>query len=600
MNPKISSGIVGLAFIWAQNFGIGTNAPTERLDVDGGRLRVRAYSGTGTRLATVDPTGVFGTIAGNANGDILQWNGTSWVPATLPSPTVQVQAPLQGNGTTANPITFAAGTAAGQVWQWNGTSWVLATIAGDNWGSQTAVTSGPIIGNGTAGNPIRLQAGGAAPQILLWNPLTSQWQLSNIPVQNGLTFNIGVPAIELGGPLIQNTDIPLSGFNLTFSGATGNIGIGTTTPTERLHVQGNLRLQGAFMPNNNAGTTGSLLLSAGTGTPPVWLAPGTSGTVLTSQGAGNNPVWQPIPSPFCATATTNRFAKFSSTTQACNTTLAENASNQIWNQGDGPAVPLYAGDKLTIVATATNPWAVNAYASVGGTGGAAFYGENSSATGTGLIVVGNGVSPFLLINGSGGAFTGSEYALYARANNTTGDRAAGFFSAAPNNTWLVGAVIAGVATKIAGPGVAATLVSTPAGGFRDKIMFAPEAPEILLMDFGKGKLIDGRAYISLDPIFSHNIIVDDRHDLRVYIQLEGDCEGVYVTNKSDKGFEVRELRGGRSNVSFSWFVVANRKDEIDPNSGEVIAKYQDVRFLPMPSLPTSVQVRKSRSQSENR
>ncbi|MCS6790707.1 MAG: hypothetical protein NZ580_06985 [Bacteroidia bacterium] len=32
-----------------------------------------------------------------------------------------------------------------------------------------------------------------------------------------------------------------------------NVGIGTSTPSERLHVAGNLRLDNAFMPGNNAG-----------------------------------------------------------------------------------------------------------------------------------------------------------------------------------------------------------------------------------------------------------------------------------------------------------------------------------------------------------
>lgn len=83
----MTKGLLGLmlACLHAQNFGIGTPTPTERLDVEGGRLRVRAYSCTGTRLATVDPTSVFGTLARSAPGDILQWNGTSWVTAPATS-----------------------------------------------------------------------------------------------------------------------------------------------------------------------------------------------------------------------------------------------------------------------------------------------------------------------------------------------------------------------------------------------------------------------------------------------------------------------------------------------------------------------------------
>lgn len=50
----------------------------------------------------------------------------------------------------------------------------------------------------------------------------------------------------------------------------GNIGIGVTTPSERLEVNGNLRLNKAFMPGNSAGTSGQVLLSGGSGVVPTW------------------------------------------------------------------------------------------------------------------------------------------------------------------------------------------------------------------------------------------------------------------------------------------------------------------------------------------
>ncbi len=56
-----------------------------------------------------------------------------------------------------------------------------------------------------------------------------------------------------------------------------NVGIGTTAPSERLHVNGNLRFDGALMPNGNAGTTGQVLTSQGPGTPPIWTTLGAAG-----------------------------------------------------------------------------------------------------------------------------------------------------------------------------------------------------------------------------------------------------------------------------------------------------------------------------------
>jgi hypothetical protein len=51
----------------------------------------------------------------------------------------------------------------------------------------------------------------------------------------------------------------------------GNVGIGTTAPAERLHVEGNIRFSGALMPGGNAGTTGQVLVSQGPGVAPNWF-----------------------------------------------------------------------------------------------------------------------------------------------------------------------------------------------------------------------------------------------------------------------------------------------------------------------------------------
>ena len=53
-------------------------------------------------------------------------------------------------------------------------------------------------------------------------------------------------------------------------GGTGYIGINTSTPSERLHVVGNIYLNGAFMPGGDAGTSGYVLTSAGANTSPLW------------------------------------------------------------------------------------------------------------------------------------------------------------------------------------------------------------------------------------------------------------------------------------------------------------------------------------------
>lgn len=146
--------------------------------------------------------------------------------------------------------------------------------------------------------------------------------------------------------------------------------------------------------------------------------------------------------------------------------------------------------------------------------------------------------------------------------------------------------------KIIGPGTVSTIVSSDKPNDSKKVMFAPEAPEVLFEDYGTGKLVNGVAEIKIDPIFSKNIYIDEKRPLKVFIQLEGDCNGVYVTNKSKEGFTVKELANGNSNVSFSWHIVANRANEIEDN-GET-TNYQSVRF---PDAPTKAKEYKMESKS---
>lgn len=246
---------------------------------------------------------------------------------------------------------------------------------------------------------------------------------------------------------------------------------------------------------------------------------------------------------------------------------------------------------------------------------------NTDNNGTGMIGIGNNVAPTYLFNGSGGSFLGYSTGLFSTAvepNNGTGILAVGN-GLLQYGTITGGTGIAANAYNIGVYGLArafGSAINTRAGGYfvngtgigaayayvgvfdgtlyrkisglgtvntivkdldENLIMLsAPEAPENLFQDYGSGQLAYGKATIKLDPVFSKNISVNDEHPLRVFIQLEGDCKGVYVTNKSQQGFDVIELDGGSSNVSFTWFVTANRADEIREDG--FVLKYSDERF----------------------
>lgn len=244
--------------------------------------------------------------------------------------------------------------------------------------------------------------------------------------------------------------------------------------------------------------------------------------------------------------------------------------------------------------------------------GAGVFGWNSYLNIGGVGVLGsqsgNASVPLTLIpaGGAGGSFTGNginadsttiigvagfaNYGSVAKGKGTETNPsffAGGYFAtriahAAPyiaSSYAYVGVQYNGTNYKIYGTGNVSTIVND----LNDKkvTFFAPETPESLFEDYGTGKLVNGKVHINIDPVFAKNITVNAQHPLRVFIQLNGDCKGVFVANKTGNGFDVIELQSGQSNVDFEWHVIGNRADEYDKD-GFLYSKNADLRMPPAP------------------
>ncbi|HLH25508.1 MAG TPA: hypothetical protein VK066_23555 [Chloroflexota bacterium] len=139
----------------------------------------------------------------------------------------------------------------------------------------------------------------------------------------------------------------------------------------------------------------------------------------------------------------------------------------------------------------------------------------------------------------------------------------------------------GAFTVLGGPKSAA--VPHPDGSYRR--LYCVESPESWFEDFGRGQLANGQATIRLDRDFAA-LVRGDQYD--VFLTLKGDCNGLYVSGQSPASFEVRELKGGTSNVAFSYRVVAKRKDIAGPRLEKVdVAAAQERPAAPAaaPAIP---------------
>ncbi|WP_396211861.1 hypothetical protein [Flavobacterium sp.] len=168
-----------------------------------------------------------------------------------------------------------------------------------------------------------------------------------------------------------------------------------------------------------------------------------------------------------------------------------------------------------------------------------------ASSGTGVFGLGSGgtindmpANPNIGIFGTVGSATGTG--VYGR-NSNTGATAFGVYSAG----------------NFAETGTKSASLPTTQG---NQLVYCTESPEIWFEDMGFNKLINGESHVILDELFLETIYIDATHKPHIFIQDLGDTKGLIVTMDSDnKGFTVKEKKGGISNSDFSYRILAKRR-----------------------------------------
>lgn len=185
-------------------------------------------------------------------------------------------------------------------------------------------------------------------------------------------------------------------------------------------------------------------------------------------------------------------------------------------------------------------------------GGAGVYGYNAMASGSmhmGVLGSYNGAAFGLGVVGvgfGGGLMTGNNDVAVVgwRANNAN---YSGYFNG--NHVIANGTKTASVGTQ-----------------WGNQLLYCQESSEVWFEDIGGGQLVNGVCHIELDSIFLDVTVIDADHPMRVFIQMEGECEDVFV-EKGETGFTVKEKNGGHSNTSFSYRISAKRVNFQDHRYG---------------------------------
>ena len=230
------------------------------------------------------------------------------------------------------------------------------------------------------------------------------------------------------------------------------------------------------------------------------------------------------------------------------TTSAGKAGVHGVSAGNMPAILAQSAGGIGVQSASTSGVAITALSSSNAVQSSDFEGAVMATGGGYNGVLGNSV------NRSGGVFLNHNttyYALFAQAMTGGAPLGVAGFSGqslfnvdGSGNGTFAGSVKAS----------AFTMAMRAPNGTRIGTFVARSTRETI-EDTGTARLIAGRGAVSFDPAFASTI--DGRTEYQVFLTPDGDTRGLYVAYKSPAGFEVREIQGGRSTLSFDYRIVAH-------------------------------------------
>jgi len=499
-------------FQTGNNLGVGTSTPTATLDVNGTTnfrgLATFAQSQTFPGTATTGTN----TFAGNQtiNGTLTLTGLETFASgqtfpgtATTGANSFTANQSVTGNVTATGSISGSTASFSGRA----GTAVATITQSGSGPGLQVTSASGPSL---TATNS---EATGTSPAI------------SGFISTNAT----GAAAIFGGSNGFSGSTAGVYGLNQSNSGGAAGVEGQDSAPTgATIGVFG-------LVQSNSSGASGV-----------YGLANGPSGSSFGVEGVTNS-------------ITTGAAGVMGSAdNQGGNTTYGVYGTSA--GQGTGSAA-VY-GDQLS---TAGLVYGVQGWANSQWPGSAGVYGTSysSSSTGRGIDFDGGVWGDTGYENGAGVLATADNGPAVIAMNNSNSlggtlyivnlNQAGNLFYA--QSAWGGDCEISGQGDLYCSGSISGSVRVD--GGSRRVALYGVEAAQNWFEDFGFGQLSNGVTTVRIERTFAQTVNTGTSY--HVFLTPEGDCQGLYVAQKSPNSFEVRELGGGKSSVTFDYRIVALRK-----------------------------------------